>query len=597
MTPHGFLSHNLSKAHHMAETFKDIHAALVSQNSKSSLSDAVDSMAVDGGDPQRKRKLNRMQMVRKLKENPDMIMPPMLMGNHRRIIEQRSKDLKVMEFYRNQTKHDQIMTKLNEFITTEYAIYPNFGIVEFFEFVITNPFNEAQVITIVIEDPEIQVVTNSKEWRHLKLLHQIYSQVEDDMFHRQEVDPNKQLKYPQIFLRPKETINVPFKFQSFRANNQVDTNDFLMNQQSDSIIRNVPSKYELRRANIWFRAQDKNPIAILRLVIDQQPHVVNQTFRFNECEHSFLKKTIRLPSSTRALATETTSGLADIKLEGTATESGVSQLYVRSSDPNVVVESRPVNIGEPHDIFIKAPTGSSPQIKKFYIAIYADQYLAIPLQIWQFYVHAMHRIDVSCTQGQTSRFSLILKGTQSSRLVKCYSSIAEEMTVVPQDKFMLGASAVQELNVGVQPSRSGVKHYYLNVVDEEMACLVHSWFISVSCKPPVISKSFELQLPVATSGSMASMIAQKRVSYTNPYSTERSFLLSTNRDDLLTFKERRVKFLANEQKTLALKFLPCPMPGFVEIYVFINNENDTNEETFSLRVQYVKQISNTESNY
>lgn len=33
-TIEGLTSHNMSKAHHMAETFKDIHAALVSKNNK-----------------------------------------------------------------------------------------------------------------------------------------------------------------------------------------------------------------------------------------------------------------------------------------------------------------------------------------------------------------------------------------------------------------------------------------------------------------------------------------------------------------------------------------------------------------------------------
>ena len=162
------------------------------------------------------------------------------------------------------------------------------------------------------------------------------------------------------------------------------------------------------------------------------------------------------------------------------------------------------------------------------------------------------------------------------------------MAIVPEDKFMLGSSSVQELNVGVQPFKSGVKHFYLNVVDTETHYLVHSWFINVNCKPPVVSKAFELTLPVSTSGSMATISSQKRVSFTNPYSTERVFILSTNRDDLLSFKDRRIKFLANEQKTLALKFLPNPLTGFVEIYVFINNENNTNEETFALRIHYVK---------
>ena len=172
-------------------------------------------------------------------------------------------------------------------------------------------------------------------------------------------------------------------------------------------------------------------------------------------------------------------------------------------------------------------------------------------------------------------YSLLKRGTQSSRLVKCFPSNPEEMSVIPQDQFMLAANAVQELNVGVQPTSAGVKHYYLNVVDSEMKHLVHSWFIYINCKPPIISKSFELTLPVSTSSGQMQMPSQKRVSYTNPYSTEKVFIISTNRDDLLTFKDRRIKFGANEQRTLALKFIPNSLAGFCEIYVFINNENDT----------------------
>jgi nephrocystin-4 len=319
----------------------------------------------------------------------------------------------MIEFYRHQTKHDQIMNKLHEFITTEYAIYPNFGVIEFFEYVLTNPFNEPQTFTIIISDPEVQVVTDSREWRHLKILHQIYSQVEDNMFDKHEIDPTKsEIKYQQIYLRPKETINIPLKFQTFRADNRVqnDNTHLKFNSDGSGIIRTVPPKYELRNATVTIRSEDRNPVSILRLVIDQQPHVVTQTFRFYECEHSFLKKNIRIPSSVRALAANSTALLSgDIKLDGTVTDQAMTQLYVRCSDANVVCESRAVTIGEPHDILIKAPTGPSPAIRKFYVAIYADAYLAVPLQIWQVYVHALHRIDVSCLLGQISRFSLILK--------------------------------------------------------------------------------------------------------------------------------------------------------------------------------------------
>lgn len=233
-----------------------------------------------------------MDMVRKLK---DVDTGPELLGHHKRVIEERKKDLRflqliiyplkknhsinicplysrIMEFYRNQTKHDQIMNKLHEYITTEYAIYPNFGIIEFFEFVLTNPYNEPQTVTIIIDDPDIQVVRDSREWRHLKLLHQIYSAVEDNMFHRQEaLDPTQTdaIKYPQIYMRPKETINIPFKYQTFRADNRVE-GQYVQGR----------TMYEIKKAVVYFRAEDRNPIAILRLIVDQQPHVVNQTFRF-----------------------------------------------------------------------------------------------------------------------------------------------------------------------------------------------------------------------------------------------------------------------------------------------------------------------------
>ena len=39
------------------------------------------------------------------------------------------------------------------------------------------------------------------------------------------------------------------------------------------------------------------------------------------------------------------------------------------------------------------------------------------------------RIDMSAVEGQSSRLSVILRGTQSSRLVQCFSSHPEELQV------------------------------------------------------------------------------------------------------------------------------------------------------------------------
>lgn len=265
-----------------------------------------------------------------------------------------------MKYFREQTKHDQILKKLNEHITTEYSIYPSFGIVEFFEFVITNPYPEGHLVTIISNDADIQVVTDAKEWKHLKHLNQIYSEIDEDLFSRQDLEMNG-IKCPQLFLKPNETVRVPLKFLTFKADHSVQrgaknhpalypTEETLnMDSTAHQFIRRSE---EVRRAQVDFKGQDGRSLAILSLIIEQQPHIVNQTFRFNVPENSFLKKTIRVPTSSRALTSNTTLFDANFKLSGTG-ESGMTQVYVRSSDPNVIVDSKAVNVGEPHDIHIK----------------------------------------------------------------------------------------------------------------------------------------------------------------------------------------------------------------------------------------------------
>ena len=59
-------------------------------------------------------------------------------------------------------------------------------------------------------------VQDTREWRYFKQLNQIQSQIEENMFNRETKS-----HYPEVFLRPKETINIPFKYLSFLADQSV----------------------------------------------------------------------------------------------------------------------------------------------------------------------------------------------------------------------------------------------------------------------------------------------------------------------------------------------------------------------------------------
>ena len=60
------------------------------------------------------------------------------------------------------------------------------------------------------------MITDTREWRHYKMMNDVLTSVEEGMFSTQSKSG-----FPELFLRPKESVNVPFKFLTFRADHAV----------------------------------------------------------------------------------------------------------------------------------------------------------------------------------------------------------------------------------------------------------------------------------------------------------------------------------------------------------------------------------------
>lgn len=54
------------------------------------------------------------------------------------------------------------------------------------------------------------VITNTEEWAYFKALTKTTTPLEENMFHLEEGAPG-----PKVYLRPKESIHIPLKYQSF----------------------------------------------------------------------------------------------------------------------------------------------------------------------------------------------------------------------------------------------------------------------------------------------------------------------------------------------------------------------------------------------
>ena len=61
-----------------------------------------------------------------------------------------------------------------------------------------------------------RIITDTREWRYYKMLNNMTTPVEEGMFNLETKSER-----PEIFLRPKEAVNVPFVYVSFRADHTV----------------------------------------------------------------------------------------------------------------------------------------------------------------------------------------------------------------------------------------------------------------------------------------------------------------------------------------------------------------------------------------
>ncbi|XP_064137216.1 nephrocystin-4 isoform X3 [Loxodonta africana] len=518
-------------------------------------------------DAVRRRKLERMQSVRLREFGGELGGRRSSVPAQQSVLAQHSRDLRVIEAYRERMKAEGITSMLSLAITTQHTLYAALGTAEFFEFALKNPHNMQHTVTVEIDNPELSVILDSREWRHFKDAAGLLTPVEEDMFHLRGGG-----LAPQLYLRPKENAHIPFKYQTFSLGQSATTQASAEPRPKQGVDTESPwksSTVPTKHAKVTFRASSGKPLAVLCLAVEPQPHVVDQIFRFYHPELTFLKKSIRLPPW------HTLPGAP----VGTPGED--PPIHVRCSDPNVICETQSVGPGEPRDVFLKVASGPSPEIKDFFVTIYADRWLVAPIQIWQIYLHSLQRVDVSCITGQLTRLSLVLRGTQTVRKVRAFTSHPQELKMDPKGIFMLPPHGVLDLHVGVRPHRAGSRFIHLNLVDVDFHQLVASWLICLSCRQPLISKAFEITLAVGEGKG-----ANKRITYTNPYPSRRQYHLHSNRPDLLQFKEDSFEVGGGETYTIGLRFGPSQSPGEEEVLIYINDHEDKNEETFCVKVIY-----------
>ena len=323
---------------------------------------------------------------------------------------------------------------MEEQITTTLDIHPQFGKAFFFEFELSNPFAVDQLIDVHFHDRELRIVRDIDEWKYLHRIHGVRGgSVEKDMVALNPMDGT-----PQVWLRGNESISIPFVYQSFR----------MTANSADQRI--VPVSF--------LSNGSQKPIALLDLQLHN--HVwfpVDQSIRYYHPENGMLRTKITYAgasSSDRAFDTDTPQ-----------------KKYLRSSHSDILCyfasdEEHTRSNGNARTVHLKYRCGKASAVPEtFYVLFYDDPYQTSLSHVWRFFVHTMERLDVHCILGQRTTASLVMRSSDGmGRVVQCFPSSLQNVSVSPADPFDLVANALNEVKIHVRPESFGQQHYLLHVI-------------------------------------------------------------------------------------------------------------------------------------
>jgi len=318
----------------------------------------------------------------------------------------------------------------------------------------------------------------------------------------------------------------------------------------------------------------------VRMQVEVKPRglIVDRTFRFHQAERERLRQIIRVPllPGVSPVLMGVEPSYDDYPTSGYDGR----QLSAGCSDDQVVVNCQASHSGGENDeVVIKYKGGPAPETRQMFVAVYRDKWGCRPLETWQVFLHSLRRVDLSAMVGQTCDSHVVVKGQGVSRRVRCYSSHPDELQVNPESFKLNGNGALSEMRLLFRPVAAGKMDILLHVVDAETRELVQSMILATSSQAPIVSKTFEVEVVAGTT-------LNKKISYTNPYQIPRVFSVRSTHPWLLHIKPERLDLPGSAKRPVGLTFDGRASPASTEdVLIFINDEDDKNEECFRVRVR------------
>jgi len=309
--------------------------------------------------------------------------------------------------------------------------------------------------------------------------------------------------------------------------------------------------------------------SVLELDVKPKAMVVDRSFRFFQAEGEILKRTIQLLGDNKSLDYHDYEGGEEHKYVHCVEMGGSSRVVVDwrgSAQP-----------GSPQEVLIKYRCGKFPNLGEFYILIYDDHFQGVVHECWHVCIQSRLRLDVNSSVGQSTPSELVIQGDKFARRVMLYSSNSAEVVFDPSRAFQLVPGAFNRAACRFKMRSAGVHKVHVHMVDLDTKELVCAWLVTVNSSLPVITKVYDVQLPVGCSTS-------KKLSFTNQWDKTRRYRLMSSDEDVMRPRNVEVDIEPRAVGYMRLFFNPIGGVGMREVMLFVNDDNDMNEETFLLKL-------------
>ncbi|KAJ3332951.1 Nephrocystin-4 [Blyttiomyces sp. JEL0837] len=394
--------------------------------------------------------------------------------------QERQRDLQTIDIFRERKKPLTIEDALAQQITTVHHIFASFGQAYFFEYMLTNPYNEECMFQIMWADDELRLITTVAEWRYLRRVYNIRVGVEEKLINLRPDGIH------EVCLGPNETIAIPFVFQSFLGGQPIDAGEESF-QRIDSMPQHEKGVHlgcaHNRVVHVSFLNPKRSPISLLDIVINSRGYYVDRVLRYFRPEGElFRRDLLYFPWTNRGTGKRVQAGSIFTPNDA----SDPYRMYVRCHNSDVR------GGGKVQELQFKYRVGPAPETYILYFLFYTDPYHTCLSEIWRVFVHSLHRLDVNCVLGQTNHAALIIRGDPITRSVQCYSNLADELLIVAPMPTLLVANSLNEIGLILRPKISTTREAILNVVDPGQRCIVSTWLVVTHNQNPTITKSFEV---------------------------------------------------------------------------------------------------------